>query len=113
MCMRDANNNNSTGTETMIYELSPAQKNILARHGENVNFKGDANDFSCLLSTVAVRLFRSGQVLDAWLCYQNDPFATYGTTFDAWESGMKTIVIRHLEMEKNAEAQAVAIGNAG
>jgi hypothetical protein len=84
----------------MIYSLNPAQKAILNDAGEDVNFQGDDNDFGCLLSQISLKLFMSGEVTKAWNCYQNDPTACYGVTFSSWESGMKSMVIHHLENKK-------------
>jgi hypothetical protein len=102
----------NTKGKTMNYPLNPTQKAILASEGMDVNFKGDDNDFGCLLSQIALARFMSGNVLGAWECYQNDPTACYGATFDAWESSMKTIVIRHLQSEKATEAHERSIQNA-
>jgi hypothetical protein len=93
----------------MNYPLNPTQKSILASAGLNVNFKGDDNDFGCLLSRIALERFMSGNILGAWECYQNDPMACYGVTFDAWESSMKTVVIRHLQNEASMKAHSVAM----
>jgi hypothetical protein len=98
----------------MIYPLSPAQKSLLETIGEDVNWKaGDDNDFSCYLSQLALGLYMAGDVATAWKLYQIDPMAVYGVTFAAWDSAMKTSVIRHLENEKTMEAHSLAMGNAG
>ena len=97
----------------MNYPLNPAQKTILAAAGENVNFKGDDNDLGCLMSQIALKHFMAGEITKAFDCYQNNPSACYGVTFAAWESGMKTIVIRYMENEQAMKAHSVAMGNAG
>jgi hypothetical protein len=107
-------NNTNTGNGNMTnYQLSPAQKTILAASGENVNFQGDDNDFSCALSRIALTSYMAGDVLNAWRCYQNDPMACYGVTFAAWDSGMKSLVIRHLENERATAAHSAAMAFAG
>jgi len=99
--------------KTMNYPLTPAQKTILAAAGKNVNFQGDDNDFGCLMSRIALKWFMDGEITKAWNCYQNDPGACYGVTFQAWESGMKTMVIRHMENERAMDAHEVAMQNVG
>ena len=96
----------------MNYPLTPAQKTILSAAREDVNFFGDDNDFSCLMSQVALKFFMRGDVAQAWYCYQNDPSACYGVTFDAWESSMKTMVIRHMENEQAMQSHSAAMANA-
>jgi len=81
----------------MIYPLSPAQKAIIAAAGYSVNFQGDDNDVACYMGRIALELFMAGKVAESWNCYLNNPLSCYGTTFAAWESSMKTLVVRHLE----------------
>jgi hypothetical protein len=81
----------------MIYPLSPAQKAIIAEAGYSVNFQGDDNDVACYMGRIALELFMAGKVAESWNCYLNNPLSCYGTTFAAWESSMKTLVVRHLE----------------
>lgn len=97
----------------MNYPLTPAQKSILEENGQDVNFVGDDNDFGCLMSQLGLVYFMSGNIAKAWNCYQNDPGACYGATFAAWESDMKTKVIRHLEGERARERHAESMSNAG
>jgi hypothetical protein len=105
--------NTNHGKKKMNYRLSPAQKNILAANGKNVNFCGDDNDFGCIMSQIAIGLYMAGKVADAWNCYQNDPTACYGVTFSAWESGMKSMVIRCMQDDQAASSHAVSMAKAG
>lgn len=82
------------------YPLNPFQKQILADNGHDVNFRGDDNDFGCLLSEIATKHFVEGNRAEAWRIYQHDPMACYGTTYSAWENGMLEIAVRRLENEK-------------
>lgn len=97
----------------MNYPLTPAQKAILAGIGEDVNFEGDDNDFGCLLSQITLQLFMEGKIVQAWNAYHHNPSACYGVTFPAWESSMKSMVLRHIEIEKAEEAHSTSLSNAG
>ena len=97
----------------MTYPLNPAQKAILAAAGQDVNFVGDDNDLGCVLSRIELDLFMAGELVRAWDCYHQNPGSCYGVTFDAWESAMKSHVIRHLQSELAAVAHNKSMENAG
>ena len=101
------------GNEMRTYHLTPAQKNFLSTVNGNINFRGDDNDFSCYLSQLSLQLFIDGKTGQAWTAYQHDPMACFGVTFAAWESGMKTQVIRHLENQAAMESHSESMSNAG
>ena len=92
----------------MNYPLTPVQKRILAEAGETFT-GGDDNDFGCLLSRIALKWFMEGTeagISKAWQCFQNDPSAVDGVTYDQWEGFMKVRVQRHLENKRTEEAHA-------
>lgn len=97
----------------MRYEISPAQKALLARIGGNVNFKGDDNDFSCYLSRFALNLFIAGDKDTAFECWLNDPLACYGVSRESWEGHMEIIVKRHYENERVMESHDRAMARCG
>jgi hypothetical protein len=83
----------------MVYQINPAQKELLKAIGGNVNFKGDDNDFSCYLSGFATRLFISGDIDTAYKCWINDPMACFGVSRESWEGHMAAQVSQHIENE--------------
>ena len=90
----------------MLYQINPAQKELLKSIGGNVNFRGDDNDFSCYLSGLATRLFMSGDIETAYKCWMNDPLACYGVTRESWEGHMTETVKRHIENEATTNHHA-------
>lgn len=89
-----------------MYQINPAQKELLKSIGGNVNFKGDDNDFSCYLSSFATKLFISGDIETAYKCWMNDPMACYGVSRESWENHMTAQVDRHIENKKTTDHHA-------
>lgn len=97
----------------MNYPLSPAQKQILADNGRDVNFAGDDNDFGCLLSEISRELFLKGERLKSFECYNNDPMACFGVTYQAWEKEMLEAIVRRFQNEATQESHARSMELAG
>ena len=93
------------------YKLNRMQQYILTSNGYSSNFNGDDNDFSCLLSQIALKLFTSNDRDGAYVCFLNDPMAC-DVSRTEWAAGMEAIAKRHAENEAACEAHANAMSHA-
>lgn len=98
-------------TNPMQYPLTPVQKRIVKESNHTWN-GGDDNDFSCLLSNIMHDHFVAGNPDRAWSCFQNDPMAIDGVSYDQFCKSMKTSVARRREIEKTSEAHDRMMGSA-
>ena len=78
----------------MNYPLNPTQKRIIKESGRQWQ-GGDDNDFSCMLATIMLEYFMKGREDMAWSCFQNDPLAVDGVSYDEFCTKMKETVEFH------------------
>ena len=85
------------------YPLTPVQKRIIKEAGVTWTC-GDDNDFSCLLSTIMLRYYKDGHSDRAWQCFQNDPMALSGVSFDSFCQSMDESVKNHEAQQQTQKA---------